>query len=107
MSSAQQKFEPVVRQCAFQTPRMVVVNNVDAEPLANGDAAADKLVRQVCSPVLWEQSIRKLIALGHTNFVEVGPKKVLKTLMRKIDRTAKALSVEDTATLSAFLAANA
>lgn len=106
MASAQEKFAPVVQQCAFHPPGLTVINNVDALALERAEDAREKLVRQVCSPVLWEQTIRSFLASGHTHFVEVGPKKVLRTLMRRIDRNARALSVEDQETLSTFLEAN-
>jgi [acyl-carrier-protein] S-malonyltransferase len=56
--------------------------------------------------VLWRQSMEHLVQAGYTNFVEVGPKKVLRTLMRRIDRGVKTLNVEDGASLATFLQAN-
>ena len=47
-----------------------------------------------------------LLEAGRGSFVEVGPKKVLRGLMRRIDRGVKVLSVEDPATLAGFLQAN-
>lgn len=106
MESARARFEPVVRECAFRDPQIPVVCNVDAEGLATGAEASARLVRQICSPVLWRQSMEKLIASGYANFVEVGPKKVLRALLRRIDRTVKVSNVEDGASLAAFLQAN-
>jgi [acyl-carrier-protein] S-malonyltransferase len=53
--------------------------------------------------VLWWQSMQWLINSGHRHFVEVGPKKVLRGLMGRIDRNVKALNVEDSASLAKFL----
>jgi [acyl-carrier-protein] S-malonyltransferase len=106
MNLARDKFEPFIRQCTFHEPQIPVINNVDALPLRSEAQTADKLVEQVCSPVLWQQSMERLIADGHHNFVEVGPKKVLRGLMRRIDRGVKALNVEDEASLAGFLQAN-
>ncbi len=106
MMAAREKFEPYVRRCAFNDPRITVINNVDAAPLESGAQAADKLVEQICGSVLWRQSIERLIGAGHRNFVEVGPKKVLRGLMRRISREAKVLNVEDAESLTAFLQAN-
>jgi [acyl-carrier-protein] S-malonyltransferase len=47
-----------------------------------------------------------LLEAGHTHFVEIGPKKVLRGLMRRISRDAKVYNVEDPASLTAFLQAN-
>lgn len=106
MLRARQNFEPVVRECTFRDPQIPVVNNVDAQPLQNALEAPQKLIDQLCCSVLWKQSIEWMVQAGNTHFVEVGPKKVLRGLMRRIDRNAKVLNVEDPATLAAFLQAN-
>ena len=106
MQAAREKFEPFVRQCTFREPQVPVINNVDALPLESAAQTADKLIDQICSPVLWQQSMERLLADGHNHFVEIGPKKVLRSLMRRINRNAKALNVEDAASLASFLQAN-
>ncbi len=99
-------FEPILSECVFKTPQIPVVNNVDAQMLEDGSQIPDKLTRQICSPVLWRQSMERMIEAGFSNFVEVGPKKVLRGLMRRIDRNVKVLNVEDEASLTTFLQAN-
>lgn len=106
MTLARDQFEPHIRQSAYRDPKITLINNVDAEPLKSGAEAAEKLVRQICGSVLWSQSMERLIRDGYTHFVEVGPKKVLRGLMRRIDRSAKILNVEDLESLGAFLQAN-
>ncbi len=106
MEYARDKFASFVQECAFRDPQIPVINNVDAQPLRSAAEVADKLISQVCSPVLWGHSMERLIRSGYTNFVEVGPKKVLRGLMRRIDRNVRMLSVEDGASLAAFLQAN-
>ncbi|MEN6440867.1 MAG: ACP S-malonyltransferase [Syntrophobacter sp.] len=106
MVSAREKFAPVVRACSFRDPQIQIINNVDALPLKSAAEAPEKLVGQICGAVLWQQSIEALVQSGYTHFVEVGPKKVLRGLMRRIDRNAKMLNVEDGASLAAFLQAN-
>lgn len=106
MHLARRNFEPFVRGAAFRDPQIMVVNNVDAKPLKSAAEAPQKLIDQVCGPVLWSQSMQCLIDSGYENFVEVGPKKVLRSLMRRINRNVKALNVEDMASLTAFLQAN-
>jgi [acyl-carrier-protein] S-malonyltransferase len=59
-------------------------------------------VRQVSSPVRWEDVVRRLIAEGATTFVEVGPGSVLAGLIKKIDRSVTVFSVEDEAGLTAM-----
>lgn len=82
-----------------------LVTNVDAEVIETPQAARDALLRQVPAPVRWEESMRKLIELGCDCFIEVGPGKVLAGLLRQIDRSVRALSVEDPASLEKTLAA--
>ena len=106
MQRAREQFEPVVRECRFRDPQITVINNVDAAPLEGASQVAEKLVNQICNPVLWRQSIDRLIAQGLTDFVEVGPKKVLRGLMRRINKDARILSVEDAQSLGVFLKAN-
>jgi [acyl-carrier-protein] S-malonyltransferase len=106
MISAREKFTPVVQECSFRDPQVPVVNNVDAKPLASAAELPEKLIHQLCSPVLWHQSMDSLLKAGHTHFVEIGPKKVLRGLMRRISRDAKVYNVEDPASLTAFLQAN-
>ena len=106
MEYARDKFEPLVRKCSFEDPKIPVINNVDAELLQSAAQLPGKLSRQICGTVLWRQSMERFVKLGYENFVEVGPKKVLRGLMRRIDRSAKVLSVEDDASLAVFLQAN-
>jgi [acyl-carrier-protein] S-malonyltransferase len=76
---------------------------VDAAIHGAGPLIADRLVRQVSAPVLWQDCVRKLIELGGTHFVEIGPGKVLSGLMRRIDRQQTSSNVEDPASLEALL----
>lgn len=106
MQYARDQFAPYVQECALSEPQIPIINNVDADSLNKASDLPDKLINQICGTVLWHQSMERLIKSGFTNFVEVGPKKVLRGLMRRIDRTAKVLNVEDDASLATFLQAN-
>ena len=79
-----------------------VVSNVEAKP--NSDAARVKplLVEQVCAPVLWEQIIQNIVAAGVTNFIEIGPGKVLAGLVKRIDKEAACVNVQDAAGVKAI-----
>ncbi len=89
----------------FHHLRIPLVTNVDADVITTAEQARDALLRQVPAPVRWEESIRKLAALGCDRFVEVGPGRVLTGLLRQIDRTLTGLNVEDVASLEKTLAA--
>jgi [acyl-carrier-protein] S-malonyltransferase len=86
-------------------PESPLVNNADAQIVRSAEAVRDGLKRQVTAPVRWAESMSRLLDEGVDLFVEVGPGKVLSGLMRQIDRGAKCLHVEDSASLSEVLAA--
>jgi len=105
MVKAKEKFEPPLAQYIFRDPKIPVMANVDADYVRDGNGARENLVRQLCAPVRWQQSMERLINDGHQRFVEVGPKKVLRGLMRQIDRNVEVYNVEDLESLEAFLKA--
>lgn len=76
-----------------------VVSNVEAT--ANGDKGRirELLISQVCSPVLWEQSVIAMAALGVTRFIEIGPGKILSGLVKRITKETTIENVEDLGTL--------
>lgn len=80
-------------------PAIPVVSNVTAGYHGSGGEIKDLLVRQVYSPVRWEECVRLMIKDGAGTFVEVGPGRVLAGLIRKIDGNAEVLNVEDAASL--------
>jgi [acyl-carrier-protein] S-malonyltransferase len=86
MQPAVERLTAVLATVTVKRPRMPVVLNVDAKPHNDPEEIRALLARQIVSPVLWEDSIRYLIAQGIDSFFEVGPGKVLQGLMRRIDR---------------------
>jgi [acyl-carrier-protein] S-malonyltransferase len=102
MKPAEDRLAPELRQLASNDPRIPVVANVDAEPKRDAASAIDALIRQVSSPVRWDDVVRRLVAEGATTFVELGPGTVLAGLIRKIDRTVKVVSVEEPQGLTAL-----
>ena len=95
MKPAEERLAPELRALSVATPRIPVVANVDAEPKTTAAAAIDALIRQVSSPVRWEDVVRRLIAEGVRVFVEVGPGTVLAGLIKKIDGSVTAMSIEN------------
>ena len=79
-----------------------VVTNVEAKP--NSDAARVKplLVQQVCAPVLWDAIVQHIVAAGVTNFVEIGPGKVLAGLVKRISKETTSFNVQDSAGIKAI-----
>lgn len=81
--------------------KTAVISNVNAEFITDSNEVKDLLYRQVMSSVLWEQSIRKMIQSGVTNFIEIGPGKTLSGFVKKIDRSLSIYNVENLASLEA------
>lgn len=84
----------------FKTP---LVANVTADVVKSPEDIKDLLARQVSSPVLWEDSVRFMLVQGVDTFIEIGPGKVLSGFIRKIDKEARSLNVEDLASLEKTL----
>lgn len=97
MRPASQALSQVLSVAFLKDALVPVVSNVTAKSETNASQFQELLVRQLYSPVLWEQSIREMISLGVTVFVEIGPGKVLSGLVRKIDRSVQTLPVFDVA----------
>ncbi len=89
MKPAEEKLAPDLLATDFRPLQVPLVNNVDARPLRNPAEAREGLRRQVTAPVEWAGAMQQLIKAGVTQFVEVGPGKVLTGLLRQIDRGVK------------------
>lgn len=100
MMPAQERLAADLEEMEFQDFGVPLVTNVDAAPITKGEDARDALIRQVSSPVRWQESVEFLIQEGVKTFVEVGPGKVLSGLVRQIERSALCLNVEDATSLS-------
>jgi [acyl-carrier-protein] S-malonyltransferase len=103
MKPAQERLAADLNALNFSAPQIPVIANVYAKPVEDVVSAREALIRQVTGSVKWNESIQLLIARGVQTFVEVGPGKVLSGLMRQIDRTKKALNVEDEASLQKMM----
>ncbi len=101
MASAQPKLEAELARVPISAPSVPVVGNVTGQPHGGPEAIRARLVEQVTSPVRWEDSMRYLVGQGFTRFIELGPGRALSGFMRRIDKTAQILNVEDLASLEA------
>ncbi|MGD7043648.1 ACP S-malonyltransferase [Jeotgalibacillus proteolyticus] len=105
MKPAAKEFEEVISSVSVQNATIPVIANVTADVELDGDKIKKLLVAQLYSPVLWEDTIKKLISLGVDTFIEVGPGKVLSGLVKKVDRRAKTYPVYDEETLQSAITA--
>jgi [acyl-carrier-protein] S-malonyltransferase len=104
MKPAEDRLAPELRALAASAPKIPVIANVDAEPKRDAPGAIEALIRQVSSPVRWEDVVKRLVTEGVTTVVELGPGAVLSGLIRKIDRSVATVNVEDADGLEAALA---
>lgn len=95
MQPAQDALKPVLEAIPFSTAKVPVVVNVDARLVKDAADLREALVRQVTGAVRWTESMQMLIADGVTQFVEVGPGKVLSGLLRQVDRSLKCIPTEE------------
>jgi [acyl-carrier-protein] S-malonyltransferase len=88
MQPAVERLAKKLADAPLRKPRIPVISNVDAAPHDDLSELRDLLVKQVVSPVRWEDSMRRLLADGVNEFWEVGPGRVLRGLLKRIERKA-------------------
>ncbi|WP_108669731.1 ACP S-malonyltransferase [Peribacillus acanthi] len=105
MEPAATKLRSVLDTINIQTANPPVISNVSAEPMSSPEDIKERLVEQLYSPVKWEDSVQKMLQLGVTTFIEIGPGKVLAGLVKKIERQATVFSISDEATCQSVIEA--
>lgn len=102
--------KPAADNLAIELDKMVVkdaqvpvVSNVTADYVTSAGTIKELLIKQMTSPVLWEDSVMKLSNDGFDTFIEIGPGKALTGLIKKINQKAKIFNVSDAASLGDFL----
>jgi [acyl-carrier-protein] S-malonyltransferase len=105
MQPAADRLERVLAELPMRDAEVPVIANVTAEPVTAADEIRVLLRRQVVAPVLWEDTVTRLIGLGVDTFVEIGSGSVLTGLIRKTDKTVKVHTVNSLAALDEALAA--
>jgi [acyl-carrier-protein] S-malonyltransferase len=93
MRPAQEQFNQAVQEAAIFEPGITIVGNVSAAPLQTAEQVRTDLHAQLTSRVRWTESIQWMLAQGITTFIEVGSGSVLSGLLRRIDRSAQALTL--------------
>jgi [acyl-carrier-protein] S-malonyltransferase len=86
MAPAAERLREALAEAHFTRPSIPVVSNVDARPHDDPDEIRDLLLAQLVSPVRWEDSMRWLLEQGYDQFYEVGPGRVLRGLLKRVDR---------------------
>jgi len=89
MEPAREELAAAIKETHFNEPTCPVYQNVPATAVTTATEIKENLMKQLSAPVKWTQSIQSMITDGGTQFIEVGPGKVLQGLMRKIDRSVE------------------
>ncbi|MBM0656057.1 ACP S-malonyltransferase [Capnocytophaga genosp. AHN8471] len=94
MKPAEEELAAAIEQTAFHKPLCPVYQNVTTTAVSDENAIKTNLIKQLTAPVKWTQSVQQMIADGATEFIEVGPGKVLQGLVKKINKEAVVASAE-------------
>jgi len=86
MEPARAAFAAYLDTVALAAPQLTVFTNTTAQPVSDAAAIKAALVKQVVSPVLWEDCMRAAAAAGATEYWELGPGAVLAGLARRTDK---------------------
>jgi len=88
MDGAKAALTEILSQIEVKEPRIPVISNVTARPFKDADEIKRLITEQVVTPVLWEDSLQHLLDMGKKRFFEVGPRKQIKAMMRRIQDDA-------------------
>ena len=94
MKPAEEELAAAIEQTALHKPLCPVYQNVTTTAVSDENAIKTNLIKQLTAPVKWTQSVQQMIADGATEFIEVGPGKVLQGLVKKINKEAVVASAE-------------
>jgi len=103
MAPAVEGLAGLLEQLDLREPEIPVIGNVSGLPMHTPDEIRQELLLQLVSPVQWTKSVRYMLGQGVDSFLEVGPRRVLGGLIRRIDRGARVAGIKDAATLQAFV----
>lgn len=99
LQDAAARFADTLRDVEFRDCDIPVIPNCEPSLLHTRERTKDLLVRQITSPVRWRETIERMAEMGVDTIVELGPKRILSGLIRRIDRRIRLLNVEDEASL--------
>ncbi len=105
LNGAAERFASVLAGVKFRDPFPPVIPNCAPSLFHSAGQTKELLTRQIRTPVLWRETVLKMSEMGVDTIVELGPKRVLSGLVRRIDRRFRLLNVEDMSSLEAAAAA--
>jgi [acyl-carrier-protein] S-malonyltransferase len=103
MQTAADKLAERLEQINVTNAEIPVVQNVDANPHINANEIKSALITQLHQPVLWVDTVNRLVESGCHALIEVGPGKVLSGLIKRINRELKILNLDTVASFESSL----
>jgi [acyl-carrier-protein] S-malonyltransferase len=98
MADAANGMRQALADITFRTPVAPLLANADAIVISDGEACRDELIDHLTRGVDWVTAVETMVAAGTDVFVEVGPGKVLTGLVRRIDKDATTVAIDDITT---------
>ncbi len=95
MEGASQKLASYLDSVEIKNPEISLINHFDADYVKDRERVREILVKQITKPVLWEESIRRMLSKRIDTFIEIGPGQVLSQLVQWITREVRVLNVEN------------
>ncbi len=103
MKKASEKFREFISKFKSNDANIPIVTNVDAKEKSSASEIVEALIKQLYSPVYWQDCVKYMISKGVDIFIEIGPGKVLSGLIRKIDQTVKVYNLENMSDLEKIM----
>jgi [acyl-carrier-protein] S-malonyltransferase len=85
----------VMADLKFNNPNVPIIGNTTAKPLTTAEAVKEELLTQLCNCVQWQRSIEYMVNDGVSNFIEIGPGRVLAGLIKRVDRDVNIMNIGD------------
>ena len=95
MRKATEIMNEKINKVSFEKPKNIIISNVTGSEIQNVELIKNLLIKQIESPVRWRESVIYMIKKGVTNFIEIGPGKVLSGLIKRIDKTVNVNSINE------------
>ena len=95
MKKATEEMSNKIISTSFKKPKNTIISNVTGGETIEVEEIKDLLIKQIESPVRWRESVIYMINKGVTNFIEIGPGKVLSGLIKRIDKTVNLITINN------------
>lgn len=103
MEKARENMEKYIHDLNILSPKLILINNVDADQLTEIDKIKNSLINQITKTVRWRESINNMCNLGVENFIELGSGNVLSGLVKRINKSVNASSIQSIDNIENFI----